>query len=170
MGLAAHLYRDARWAERHQVERDATLRDPEWSPIDAIVDDLSESGFRVTSSADLAIGAEVALGLSGIGTHSARIVRRAGDVYGCEFLTPLTAAQLGAALAAPSAAPIALPRTEAAAAAPLETIAFAEEEHPDRLPMPVRLATIAFSAVAAWAILIGFGWILVSLVRSILTA
>lgn len=170
MGLAAHLYRDARWAERHQIERDATLRDPEWSPIDAIVDDLSESGFRVTTPAAFAVGAEIALGLSGIGTHQARIVRRAKGFYGCEFLIPLTGAELSAALAAPASEPISLPFVEPANTL-LDTLELgAEEEHPDRLPMPVRLATISIAAIAAWAIVIGLGWAIVALVRNVLLA
>ena len=91
MGLVAYLYRDSRWAERHTVERDATLRDSDWSPIDVTVEDLSESGFGVVASTELGIGAEIGLGLSGIGMREARVVRRAGDLYGCEFLVPLTA-------------------------------------------------------------------------------
>lgn len=170
MGLAAHLYRDARWAERHQIERDATLRDPEWSPIDAIVDDLSESGFRVTTLADFTVGAEVALGLAGIGTHQARVVRRAKGFYGCEFLIPLTGAELSAALAAPASEPIALPFAEPVAQPPVTVDLGAEEEHPDKLPMPVRLATISIAAIAAWAIVIGLGWAMVALVRNILAA
>lgn len=169
MGLAAHLYQDARWAERHQVERDATLRDPAWSPIDAVVEDLSETGFRVIAAADIAVGAEIGLGLSGIGTREARVVRRAGTLYGCEFLVPLTAEQLKAALAAPDAEPIALPRADPPA--PFAAVTFGEpERHHDRLPLKQRALSIVVGAILAWAIMIGLGWFLIGLVRSILPA
>ncbi|WP_213982374.1 PilZ domain-containing protein [Sphingomonas sp. dw_22] len=165
MGLVAYLYRDARWAERHQVERDATLRDPDWSPIDVTVEDLSEGGFRVVAETDLPIGAEIGLGLAGIGLHSARVVRRSGNAYGCEFLPPLTSAELRAALSAPAPDPVALPIDAATYDIDIE-----DEEHPDRLPLMARLLAISAGAIMAWAIVLGIGWILVEWVRSALLA
>ncbi|MBC9033461.1 PilZ domain-containing protein [Sphingomonas sp. JC676] len=162
MGLVAYLYRDTRWAERHTVERDATLRDSDWSPIDVTVEDLSESGFSVTAPTELAIGTEIGLGLSGIGMREARVVRRTEYLYGCEFLAALTVQELRAALATPPMTPIALP---------LETGAIGEaEEHPERLPLGMRSVAIVAGAILAWAVVIGLGWILVGLVRSILSA
>jgi len=162
MGLVAYLYRDSRWAERHSVERDATLRDAAWSPIDVTVEDLSESGFGVVAPTELEIGAQIGLGLSGIGMREARVVRRAGDLYGCEFLVPLTAQELRAALATPPMTPIPLP---------LETGAIGEaEEHVERLPLGMRAVVIAIGAVLAWGVAIGLGWAAVRLVRSILPA
>jgi hypothetical protein len=168
MALAAHLYRDARWAERHQLERDATLRDPNWAPVDAMVDDLSETGFRVTTLTAFEIGAEIGLGLSGIGTRQARIVRRAEYTYGCEFLTPLTAEELQAALNASPAEPIALPQAEAPPAQPRDY--GAQEEHPDRLPLGVRAVTIAVGAILAWLALTAAAWFAYRLLRSLLPA
>lgn len=162
MGLVAYLYRDSRWGERHQVERDATLRDPDWSPIDVTVEDLSESGFRVTAPTDLAVGAEIGLGLSGIGLRQARVVRRAENLYGCEFLIPLTTAELKAALAGPPTTPVALPIDS--------PILGEEEEHPERLPLMMRVVAISVSAAAAWAALIGVAWLAVRMVRGILPA
>jgi hypothetical protein len=162
MGLVAYLYRDSRWAERHTVERDATLRDSDWAPIDVTVEDLSESGFGVVATTELAIGAEIGLGLSGIGMREARVVRRAGDLYGCEFLVPLNAQELRAALATPPMTPIPLPfdRTEIGAA----------EEHIERLPLGMRAVAIVAGAVLAWGIAIGLGWAAFKLVRGILPA
>jgi hypothetical protein len=161
MGLVAYLYRDGRWAERHPLERDATLRDPDWSPIDVTVEDLSEGGFRVTASTELAIGAEIGLGLAGIGMRQARVVRRTKSLYGCEFLVPLTNSELRAALAGPPTAPIALP---------FDAPALEAEEHPERLPLLMRALAIVGGAVLAWAIVLGLGWLLVGLVRGILPA
>jgi hypothetical protein len=161
MGLVAYLYRDGRWAERHPLERDATLRDPDWSPIDVTVEDLSEGGFRVTAATELPIGAEIGLGLAGIGMRQARVVRRTKALYGCEFLVPLTNPELRAALAGPPTTPIALP---------FEAPVLDVEEHPERLPLLMRAVAIVAGAVLAWAIVLGLGWILVGLVRGALPA
>ncbi|MET0309210.1 MAG: PilZ domain-containing protein [Sphingomonas sp.] len=170
MALAAHLYRDARWAERHQLERDATLRDPNWAPIDAMVDDLSETGFRVTTLTAFEVGAEIGLGLSGIGTRQARIVRRAEYSYGCEFLTSLTAEELHAARNASPVEPIALPQAEAHAT-PVETPDYgAAEDHPDRLPLPLRALAIAIGAILAWTVLAATAWLAYRLASSLLPA
>lgn len=168
MGLVAYLYRDSRWAERHQVERDATLRDPDWSPIDITVDNLSEGGFRATVNADLPVGAEIGLGLAGIGLRAARIVRRTDSSYGCEFLTPLTGSELYAALSTPATDPIALPigfGTRGGEADDEEA-----EQHHDRLPLMGRVLAISIGAIAAWAVVIGIGWAVVAWVRSFLAA
>lgn len=162
MGLVAYLYRDARWAERHQVERDATLRDPDWSPIDVTIEDLSEGGFRALADAELPVGAEIGLGLAGIGLRPARVVRRTGNAYGCEFLTPLTGMELHAALAAPASDPIALP------IAARRDIDLEDEDFPDRLPPLARVLAISAGAIAAWAVVLGIGWIVVAWVRGAL--
>lgn len=154
MGIVAQLYRDARWAARRKVEIEATLRDPDWSPADAVVEDLSASGFRVVVAADLAEGAEVSLGIAGIGLRHARVVRRTEDGYGCEFLIPLTEAQVQAALQARPADPVALPP--------------AADTGERRYPIRVRLAIVAAGAMLSWALLIMLVWGGVQLVRTIL--
>jgi hypothetical protein len=98
MAVIAALYRDGRSAERHAVSLDGTLRDPEWNPYDVVVEDLSSSGFRMPARADLEVGAYVSLGLPGVGICPARVVRQAGDRYGCAFLVPLNSAELGSAI------------------------------------------------------------------------
>lgn len=164
MAIAAHLYRDSRWADRHSVEIDATLRDPAWSPVDVIVEDLSDSGFRVLAATELPIGAEIGLGLSGVGLRPARVVRHAGNpyVYGCEFLSPLTKVELQAAIEATPLDPIALPF---AARAP----DVATQEAAERLPLPTRMLVIAAAAVGAWALLISLGWAIIALARMLLS-
>ena len=157
MAIAAHLYQDDRWAERHSVELDATLRDPTWAPVDVVVEDLSERGFRVLAARDLPIGAEIGLGLSGVGLRHARVVRRAdrAGAYGCEFLSPLARPELRTALQAPHAAPISLLFNATPTAAEIELI--------ERLPIRTRMLAIAAGAIGSWALVIGLGWTLVKL-------
>lgn len=155
MALTAQLYLDARGSKRFRVAFDATLRDPLHAPLDVVVEDLSASGFRVLTSADLAVRVEIGLGLAGIGMHRARVVRREKGVYGCEFVTPLTSNDLRIALSAPPSAPNALPKLGPWARVPIEA---ARDDRPVRkLPRPARLLVIVALAVACWLLVIGIG-------------
>jgi hypothetical protein len=151
MALAAQLYRDDRGADRFRVDFDATLRDPESLPLDVVVEDLSASGFRVVTNVDLPVGVEVGLGLSGIGTHRARVIWHDRGAYGCELVMPLTSMELNTALSAPSSAPVTLP--SAAMWVPP-----ADEVHPVAQWSPrVRVLAITASAICAWAATIWLG-------------
>lgn len=97
MALAAKLYRDERMADRQTVNLDATLRKPDDRPVDILVEDLSETGFRMAGATALALDALVTVGISGIGRREARVVRRSADHYGCEFLVPIAAAEIARA-------------------------------------------------------------------------
>jgi len=155
MALTAQLYLDARGSKRFRVAFDATLRDPSHAPLDVVVEDLSASGFRVLTSADLAVGVEIGLGLAGIGMHRARVIRRQKGVYGCEFVRPLTSAALNLALGAPASAPVALPRMGPWGPVPIET---ARDDRPvGKLPRPARLLVIVALAVACWLLVFGVG-------------
>lgn len=155
MALTAQLYLDARGSKRFRVAFDATLRNPSHVPLDVVVDDLSASGFRVLTTADLTVGVEIGLGLAGIGMHRALVIRRQKGVYGCEFVTPLTSNELSIALSARSSAPIALPRVGPWGLVPIET---ALDDRPVRkLPRPARLLVIVALAVACWLLVMGIG-------------
>lgn len=154
MAIIAQLYRDARWAARRKVEIEATLRDPDWSPADAVVEDLSASGFRVTIAAEFPEGAEVSLGIAGIGLRHARIVRRTENGYGCEFLIPLTEAQVRRAIESRPADPVALPAARAI--------------EDTRYPLRTRLAIIAAGTLLSWGVLILLVWGGVRLLRALL--
>lgn len=155
MAIVAHLYRDARWATRHKVEIEATLRDPEWSPFDAVVEDLSSAGFRIDVVAELPLDAEIGLGIAGIGLRDARIVRRTESGYGCEFVQPLTVAELDRALRSRPAEPSALP---------FGAVATIVEE---RYPMGRRVAIIAAGALLSWGLLVVLLWGTITLVRAL---
>ena len=97
-GIAARVYPDSRSASRVAAQRRITLRPPGNEPVDAVVEDLSRSGFAMSTVASLAIGSVVGLSLSGVVRRRVRVVRRVGLAYGCEFLSPLSEMELKAAL------------------------------------------------------------------------
>lgn len=97
-GIAARVYPDHRSASRIAAQRRITLRPPGNEPIDAVVEDLSRSGFAMSTVASLAIGSVVGLSLSGVVRRRVRVVRRVGLAYGCEFLSPLSEMEVNAAL------------------------------------------------------------------------
>lgn len=169
MGIAARLYQDGRWTDRHQVEIEATLRDSAWSPLDVVIEDVSPGGFRVVAGADLAIGDKIALGVAGLGTREARVVWGDQGIYGCEFLIPLSSEDLRTAVSAPAASPIAFPKTPLPT--PRSTMSEESAEgalKDDRLPIRTRVAAIIVSAFLAWVFVFAIGWGVVALVRALL--
>ncbi|MHA6719390.1 PilZ domain-containing protein [Sphingomonas sp. RS6] len=165
MAIAARLYQDGRWAERHQVELEATLRDSDWAPVDVSIDDLSNGGFRISAGTRLVVGEMIALGIAGVGTRPAKVVWGANGSYGCEFATPLTDAELRTAFAAPLAQPIAFPKTPLPSPSPPATTAINEEQ---KLPVRTRVAIIFGSAVVAWVLVFAIGWAVIAAVQALL--
>ncbi len=170
MGIAARLYQDGRWAERHPVELEATLRDSDWAPVDVTIEDLSHGGFRVVAGAELKVGDSIALGIAGIGTREAKVVWGTAGIYGCEFLTPLSDGDLRSAVSGPTATPIAFPKTPLPTPQPTPpsaqgaTVQAAEEKFTVR----TRLAIIVGSAVIAWMLVFGLGYGLWALAGALL--
>jgi hypothetical protein len=169
MGIAARLYQDGRWAERHAVELDATLRDSDWAPVDVTIEDLSHGGFRLVAGAELATGDAIAIGIARIGTREAKVVWGTAGIYGCEFVAPLSDADLRTALAGPASTPIAFPK------APLPT----PQQTPPvvqgwstpgepKFPVRTRLAIIVGGAVAAWMLVLALGYGLWALAGALL--
>lgn len=89
-GIVAKVYSDLRTASRIPAQRPITLRSFENEPIDALVEDLSRSGFAMSTIADLELGSEIGLSIGGVLRRRVRVVRRVGLAYGCEFLSPLS--------------------------------------------------------------------------------
>jgi hypothetical protein len=104
------LYDDTRGAERQRVALDSTLRNADAEPFDVMVEDLSATGFRVPAVADLMIGDMVTIGISGIGLRRAVVVRASDDKYGCQFLQPIDASAMTAAMDGVINRPITFPR------------------------------------------------------------
>lgn len=94
MALAAKLYRDERTADRQPVSLDATMRKPDQRPVDILIEDLSAGGFRMTTDEALTLDDAISVGISGIGRRDARIVRRSGSSYGCEFFVSIDVAEI----------------------------------------------------------------------------
>jgi hypothetical protein len=67
----------------------STLRLNGTAPIDVVVVDVSESGVRIVTNADLEIGQEISIGLAGAGSSRAYVVWRRADHYGCAFERPI---------------------------------------------------------------------------------
>lgn len=151
MPVAAALYREVRESERHAVALDGTLRDPEWTPYDVVVENLSSTGFRIPTEAGLHVGAFVSLGLAGVGMCPARVVRQADGQIGCTFLVPLGRGELKAALDATSLRPIDLSRIVKARLSEPE----GKRVTDTRAPKAVRFFAVASLAAASWAAAIG---------------
>lgn len=108
MAVTAALYQDVRSAERHAVSLDGTVRDPDRTPHDVVIEDLSSTGFRIPAGAGLKFDDLISLGLPGAGRRAARVVWQAGERCGCTFLEPMTEDQLRAALAGPVLQPVSI--------------------------------------------------------------
>lgn len=98
MMMAATLSSTGRVAQRIPAARPATLRNAFRQPIDIFIENLSAVGFGMSTTADLRLGSLVSLQLAGIERRDARVVRRLGLSYGCEFVLPLAAWELTRAL------------------------------------------------------------------------
>jgi hypothetical protein len=83
-------------APRMSMDADGTIRGKDAHSFDIVMQDLSETGCLVETSAELEIGTVVLLRVAGFPQSAARIVRRDGFRYGCEFLTPLSRDELSA--------------------------------------------------------------------------
>lgn len=151
MAVVARLYRDMRGSARHQVALDATLRDPERRPFDVVVEELSAAGARLPPVIELPLGATVTLGVSGVGMCDVRVVRRDERGYGCEFLFPLSEAELEDALAATPNPPVPL---EPAGRLPTAAARVESASLPARtLGGGARLGVILGLAAASWTAL-----------------
>lgn len=100
MMFAATLSNAGRSTLRIPTARPATLRDAQRQPIDIFIENLSVDGFGMSTTTSLSRGERVSLQLAGIEPREARVVRRLGLSYGCEFVTPLDPRELASALEA----------------------------------------------------------------------
>ncbi|RYF02911.1 MAG: pilus assembly protein PilZ [Oxalobacteraceae bacterium] len=98
MMMAATLSNAGRATHRIPTARPATLRDAQRQPIDILIENLSADGFGMSTTTSLSRGERVSLQLAGIDPREARVVRRLGLSYGCEFLVPLDMRELATAL------------------------------------------------------------------------
>lgn len=81
--------RNARRAQRRATDAPSTMRTDGGNPVDVIVLDLSRSGIRIMTEADLGIGQEISIGLAGAGVTRAYVTWAHGGEYGCAFERPI---------------------------------------------------------------------------------
>ena len=135
----------------------STLRLNGTAPIDVVVVDVSESGVRIVTNADLEIGQEISIGLAGAGSSRAYVVWRRDDHYGCAFERPLGPEGVALAFSRGSivhlGAPPAEPRPAPQAGASGDYLRDLYVQHrPWKLPLDAILffLVIIGAAVALW--------------------
>lgn len=152
MSLTARLQLDR--FDRVSLDRAGTLRDVARQPLDVVVDNISSTGCLVSTDADLPNDTLVTIGIAGLGTRSARVVRQETSGYGLAFLEPASEGEIRAAHSAetlvrgPFVASVTTSRAQFAAPSPVIT--------DERLPYRTRVQIIVGTSLALWA-LIGFG-------------
>lgn len=142
MAFQATLVPDGRTAERQQTDLRATARGADGRPDDVTVFDLSLSGFRISAVPGLAIGSTLTLGMSGVGTRRAIVIREAGEALGCAFEQALTYDELRDALTGDTVVQVDF----------VSTIAGDEGAESDERPWSI-LPMVLVAAVA-WALVI----------------
>ena len=88
---------ELRSAERRVLRLSVSLSKAD-DGIDATVHDLSKSGLRIETDADLAVGEELMVDLPGDNLIEARVVWHRENSYGCEFVSPIAKSVFGAAV------------------------------------------------------------------------
>lgn len=100
--LLAHIAEPAETADRRRMQRRILRLDvaARTATVESavVIHDLSRTGLLIETDADFEIGETFVLILPEIDAAPARIVRVNGKRYGCEFLSPVPASAVSAAL------------------------------------------------------------------------
>jgi PilZ domain len=80
---------EGRASERKMVGIKAQLREGTIWKLDVEVEDLSETGFRIDTTSNIAVGTKVFLKIPSFEGMEAVVTRREGMRYGCRFVRPL---------------------------------------------------------------------------------
>ncbi|MDB5584379.1 MAG: hypothetical protein JWR80_9555 [Bradyrhizobium sp.] len=152
--LAARLYPENRGAARSKTERPVTLRAARNVPVDAMVENLSRTGFAMSTIADLGIGSVIGLSVGGALRRRVRIVRRVGFAYGCEFLSPLSDLEVSAALRSGDVVAADFLSDAATSAAPSGF----DKTQTRKLSYLARAYILGGLMISLWAILIALVW------------
>lgn len=153
MAIPATLINEGRSSERFPVELDATVRNAAARPYDVVIEDLSTTGFRMVGGPAMVVGDAVSIGFAGIGVQPARLTRLNDDSYGCEFIRPLSPADLSTALHAAPIEPIAFPTLPTQA-----WLANAPEPHVEPYSPKTKLALAIIAPATLWAVIAGIYW------------
>lgn len=100
--LLAHIAEPVETADRRRMPRrtlrlDVAARSAT-SEAAVVIRDLSRTGLLIETDAAFSLGETFLLVLPELGAAPARVVRADGRLFGCEFLTPVPASAISAAL------------------------------------------------------------------------
>lgn len=147
---------ELRGEPRLALGRPGTLRRQDQPQLDILIADLTRDGCRIEVDETLLPDEHVVIGLAGIGSVEARVVRRSATGYGCVFLTSLPRGRVSAAfeenvVALPIGA--GLVGTDTVATGPSSAKSAVEERRSTTSPRTTMLI-IASISTAGWALLI----------------
>ncbi|QIG53181.1 PilZ domain-containing protein [Altererythrobacter sp. BO-6] len=95
--LQGEILRETRSDQRRTLRLSGRVSSSgEWAQ--AMIANMSETGLMFETLVDLAMGEIVSVDLPFIGSCDAKIVWNDGNLYGCEFLTPVSQHTISAAL------------------------------------------------------------------------
>ena len=80
---------DARRVQRVNVKTHAGVREQSTHRLSADLLDLSVTGFRLSSTSTISVGARIFVTLPNLGGLESVVEWRDGDIYGCSFVQPL---------------------------------------------------------------------------------
>lgn len=100
--LRAQLSTEAQPADQRRASRRTLKLEVQSSAAHnatkAVIHNLSEAGLLIETTAELGVGEVLEVELPHAGSISTRVARSSGNLYGCEFVTPLSKAAVSAAL------------------------------------------------------------------------
>ncbi|MBO9695795.1 MAG: PilZ domain-containing protein [Sphingopyxis sp.] len=100
--LLAHIAEPAQTTDRRRMRRRTLRLDvaarSETAESAIIIRNLSRTGLLIETGAAFAVGETFLLVLPELGAVAARVVRNDGGLFGCEFLSPVPASAISAAM------------------------------------------------------------------------
>ncbi|USI74994.1 PilZ domain-containing protein [Sphingomonas morindae] len=155
MGLRAELTVLDR-ESRRPVRLRGTIRHGQ-GPVDMEIHDLSTTGFRAETPAELRVGDHVAVGATAFGRTKAEVIWQQGTIYGFRFDRGISELDVRHARETPN---VVIGDFGEAGPAPAGMALPAPLPGEVKLPVGTRLIVIFASTVACWAALGGVGRIL----------
>ena len=156
MGLRAELTVLDDRESRRPVRLRGTIRQGR-APVDMEIHDLSTTGFRAETPAELRVGDHVAVGATAFGRTNAEVIWQRGSIYGFRFDRGISELDVRQARETPN---VVIGDFGEAGSAPVEAGGALVAPVSEKLPVGTRLLVIFAGSVACWASLAGVGRIL----------
>lgn len=148
MAALATMSVEPRASERFLANVNGALQRSGAEPVVVLTEDLSTRGFSIPAVLQVEPAEALVIRLNGLGARTAKVIHADDHRIGCEFLIPLTEAELLTALDSPAVAPISL-----------DSLRAHDDAHPEPfvrpLPRWVRGWLALALATISWAALIG---------------